>query len=67
MDRKIITLVGLTSKTNLKKKKQIAGASLLVQWLRLNTPKCREPGFDPCSGNYILHAAMKTEDPDCHN
>ena len=29
----------------------------VVQWLRLHTPNA--PRFEPWSGNYILHAAMK--------
>ena len=34
--------------------------------------QCREPGFDPCSGNYIPHAVTKsshatTKDPACHS
>ena len=31
--------------------KMALGISLVVQWLRLHTLKCRGPGFDPWPGN----------------
>ena len=32
----------------------------MVQWWRLRS-QCRGPGFDPWSGNEVLHAATKTQ------
>ena len=34
--------------------------SLGVQRLGLGVPNAKSPGFDPWSGNYILHAATKS-------
>ena len=45
-------------------RKEAAGTSLVVQWLRLCF-QCRVPGFDPWLGNWIPYAA--TKDPVCHN
>ena len=37
------------------------GTLLAVQWIRLCAPGAGGPGFNPCSGNKILHAATKAQ------
>ena len=39
--------------------------SLMVQWLKLQAPNAGCSGFDPWSGNWIPHVAIK--DPTYHN
>ena len=69
-------LIGIKAKKNLHN-----GNSPVVQWLRLCAPSSAARGPIPSQGTRshmaqrrvlmlklkISHAAMKTEDPECHN
>ena len=55
-------LRGWQSLLNMAGSNMALGISLVAQWLRCHTLKCRGPGFDPWPGNWTPDAATKIAD-----